>query len=77
MLVGNLNGPARLLVNQIGNSRRWVWLSLVGADGRPVLGATAESPQIRVRWPGRGTDVWNAMPLERWATLREGEGESR
>lgn len=40
VLVANNNGPARLLVNRVGNGRRWIGLKLVGrAGGRDMLGA--------------------------------------
>jgi enediyne biosynthesis protein E4 len=40
VLVTNNNGPARLLVNTIGNRRHWVGVRLVGRDGRrDMLGA--------------------------------------
>ena len=40
VLLTNNNGPARLLVNGVGNRNRWVGLRLVGAGaGRDMLGA--------------------------------------
>jgi hypothetical protein len=40
IVVGNANGPLRLLVNRIGQRRHWIGLRLVGADGRrDMLGA--------------------------------------
>ena len=40
VVVGNDAGPARLLVNEIGNRRHWVGLRLIGADGkRDMVGA--------------------------------------
>ncbi len=40
ILVGNDAGPARLLVNNIGNRQHWIGLRLVGADApRDMLGA--------------------------------------
>ncbi len=42
VLVVNNNGPARLLVNQVGHSRHWLGLRLVaGAPPRDMLGAQA------------------------------------
>jgi hypothetical protein len=41
-LVTNNNGPARLLLNQIGNRNHWLGLRLVGKSGRDMLGATVE-----------------------------------
>jgi hypothetical protein len=39
VLVGNNNGPVRLLVNQAAGSNHWVGLRLVGANGRDQVGA--------------------------------------
>ncbi len=35
-------GPARLLLNQVGGSERWLGLRLVGASGRDMLGARVQ-----------------------------------
>ena len=42
LLEVNNCGPARLLVNQVGNRNPWLGLRLVGAGGRDLLGATVE-----------------------------------
>ena len=42
VLVTNNNGPARLLLNQIGNRNHWLGLRLVGKNGRDMLGAYVE-----------------------------------
>ncbi len=39
VLVANNNGPARLLVNETGDRRRWVGLRLIDRRGRDALGA--------------------------------------
>ena len=39
VLVGNDGGPARLLINEIGNRNHWLGLRLTGAGGRDMLGA--------------------------------------
>jgi hypothetical protein len=39
VLITNNNGPARLLINHVGQRNRWVGLRLVGAQGRDMLGA--------------------------------------
>jgi len=40
VVVGNASGPLRLLINGIGQRRRWIGLRLVGQDGRrDMLGA--------------------------------------
>ena len=47
MLVSNLAGPARLLMNAVGNRSHWLGLRLVGAGGRDMLGA-----RVRIERPG-------------------------
>ena len=42
ILVTNNNGPARLLLNQIGNRNHWLGLRLVGKSGRDMLGAQVD-----------------------------------
>jgi hypothetical protein len=43
VIIGNNNGPVRLLVNNVGNRRHWVGLRLVsGAHARDMLGARVE-----------------------------------
>ncbi len=42
VLIGNNNGPARLLVNQAADGRHWLGLRLVGVGGRDMLGARVE-----------------------------------
>ena len=111
VLVGNNNGPARLLVNRIGQQGRWIGLRLVGAaaprdmlgarvtvtrpDGSSLarraradgsyasandprvlvgLGGSAERVDVRVEWPGGGSDAWTGLPAGGWVTLTEGGG---
>jgi hypothetical protein len=54
VLVGNNNGRAELLVNEVGNRRHWVGLRLVGrgTPGRDMLGARVEVelPDGRALW---------------------------
>jgi hypothetical protein len=45
VLIGNNNGPTRLLVNQVADGRHWVGLRLVGAGGRDMVGARVEVVQ--------------------------------
>jgi len=60
VLVANNNGPARLLINQIGNRNHWLGLRLLVEDGsRDALGArvevipaTGQSRRRRVRTDG-------------------------
>ena len=42
VVVANNAGPARLLLNQIGDQNHWLGLRLVGRDGRDMLGAWVE-----------------------------------
>src|SRR5262249_1185228 len=43
VVVGNINGPARLLINNIGNRNHWIGLRLIGAlTKRDMLGARVE-----------------------------------
>ena len=42
LLITNNNGPARLLLNNVGNSNHWLGLRLVGKNGRDMLGAQVE-----------------------------------
>jgi enediyne biosynthesis protein E4 len=42
VLVANNNGPARLLLNQVGNTNHWLGLRLIGKSGRDQLGAKVE-----------------------------------
>jgi hypothetical protein len=38
------------------------------------LGDTAKIVKIRVEWPGGHVEEWTDVPVDRYATLREGEG---
>ncbi|PYR33476.1 MAG: hypothetical protein DMF90_20610, partial [Acidobacteria bacterium] len=42
VVIANLNGPARLLVNHNGDRSHWLGLCLVGSGGRDMLGARVE-----------------------------------
>jgi hypothetical protein len=42
VLIGNNNGPTRLLINQATGGRHWIGLRLVGNGGRDMLGARVE-----------------------------------
>ena len=42
VLVTNNNGPARLLLNQLGNRNHWLGLRLVTKNGRDALGARVD-----------------------------------
>ena len=45
VLIGNNNGPVRLLVNQSADGRHWIGLRLAGVGGRDMLGARVEIVQ--------------------------------
>ncbi len=38
VMITNNNGPARLLINQVGTRNHWLGLMLVSANGHPVIG---------------------------------------
>src|SRR6185436_14740799 len=42
VVVNNINGPARLLINNVGNRNHWLGLRLVDARGRDLVGARVE-----------------------------------
>jgi hypothetical protein len=42
VLIGNNNGPTRLLINQIADGRHWIGLRFIGANRRDALGARVE-----------------------------------
>ena len=52
VLIGNNNGPTRLLINQIVSGHHWIGLRLVGVGGRDMLGARVEVVQAgaTTRW---------------------------
>ena len=55
MLLGNLAGPARLLINDAGNRSHWLGLRLVGAGGRDMLGS-----RVRIERTGEPT-LWRRV----------------
>jgi hypothetical protein len=52
VLIANLNGPVRLLVNNIGSRSHWMGLRLAGPGGRDMLGARVEIK------PREGPSLW-------------------
>jgi hypothetical protein len=38
------------------------------------LGESAEAPRVRVIWPSGETEEWASVPIDRYTTLRQGEG---
>ena len=39
------------------------------------LGASAEAPRVRVSWPSGRVEEWPEVPIDRWTTLQEGNGQ--
>ena len=59
IVVANANGPARLLINEVGTRNHWIGLRLVGTDGhREVVGAWVECVLAdgSIRWRRAHTD---------------------
>ncbi len=58
ILVGNNNGPARLLINNIGNHNHWLGLRLLDTSGREALGAkvVVSRPGVKSVWRRVRTD---------------------
>ena len=38
------------------------------------LGTSAETPRVRIVWPGGRIEEWNDLPVDQYTTLTEGEG---
>jgi hypothetical protein len=38
------------------------------------LGNTTSVSSVRVEWPGGSTEEWTNVPLDRYTTLKQGEG---
>ena len=110
VLIGNNNGPVRLLINQAAQRHHWLGLRLVGPRGRDMVGArveivrkgkpsvwrrshadgsyaSANDPRVlvglgestdpvtvRVRWPDGKMETWIDQAVDRYVTLRQGEG---
>jgi hypothetical protein len=112
------NGPIRLLINNVGNTRHWIGFRVLGRQGRDIVGARvgivrpstsalgADAPtvwrraradgsyasandprvlvglgdtatiidKVRVEWPDGRVEEWTNVPLDRYTTLKEGEG---
>jgi hypothetical protein len=58
LLVTNNNGPARLLLNNVGNRSHWLGLRLLGRSGRDALGA-----RVAV-YPTSGRALWRRARAE-------------
>ena len=68
VLVGNNNGPARLLINQAANRNHWIGLRWWDGSGRDMLGARVEMSARRRRRSGVGRARTAATPRP---TIRE------
>jgi len=111
VLIGNNDGPVRLLINQAAQGHHWLGLSAVSGHRRTSLGArveivrkgrpslwrrsradgsyaSANDPRvlvglgessdpvaIRVRWPDGKMETWTDQTIDRYVTLRQGEGK--
>ena len=62
VLIGNNNGPTRLLINQAANGRHWIGLRLVGVGGRDMVGARVEITRKGERRVGVGRARTAATP---------------
>lgn len=58
IVVGNDNGPIRLLRNHVGNRQHWIGVRLIGAGGRDMLGA-----RVAVRREGQAP-LWRRARAE-------------
>jgi hypothetical protein len=110
VVVANDNGPIRLLINNVGSSKHWVGVKVLGRQRRDLVGtrvgiirptgptlwrraradgsyASANDPRVlvglgdtgkidkvRVEWSGGNAEEWTNVPVDRYTTLKEGEG---
>ena len=72
---------ARVEVSQGEDKRLWRRARSDGSyasaqDPRVLvgLGESADSPTVRVVWPSGRFEEWTDLPIDRYTTLREGEG---
>jgi len=57
-----------------------VTISVVDPSTSSTRSATLESteaPRVRVRWPNGDVEEWPTLAIDRWTTLKEGEGGAR
>ena len=38
------------------------------------LGGSAASPRVQVQWPDGRSEEWSSVAVDRWTTLKQGEG---
>jgi hypothetical protein len=86
-LVGGSRAPRDMLGARVGVSRSsgpTLWRrarsdgSYASANDPRVhvgLGASTEQPHVEVRWPDGTREQWSAVPIDRWTTLKQGEGK--
>jgi enediyne biosynthesis protein E4 len=39
------------------------------------LGGPSAAPRVQVKWPDGRAEEWWTVPVDRWSTLRQGEGK--
>ena len=73
---------ARVAVVRDGEPARWRRVRTDGSyasanDPRVLvgLGESAQAPHVRVLWPSGRTEAWNSVPIDRYTTLIEGQGQ--
>ena len=73
---------ARVAIARQGGARLWRRARSDGSyasanDPRVLagLGGSSDPPLIEVHWPGGRVETWAQVPIDRWTTLREGEGQ--
>jgi hypothetical protein len=74
---------ARVAVTRANGSTAWRRARADGSyasanDPRVLvgLGESAAPVQVRVIWPSGRVEVWSDLPVDRYMTLREGEGRA-
>ena len=73
---------ARVAVVRDGEPARWRRVRTDGSyasanDPRVLvgLGESAQAPHVRVLWPSGRAEAWNSVPIDRYTTLIEGQGQ--
>jgi enediyne biosynthesis protein E4 len=78
VLIGNNNGPTRLLLNQTAEGRHWIGLKLVGIGGRDMLGARVEVVRVGTsRWRRARSDGSYASANDPRVIVGLGESSER
>ena len=92
-LLVNNSGPARLLINNVGQNQRWIsFRALSATTGLDALGArvglvrrvvmsleasAADTLVVRVQWPGGDVEEFTEIAAARYNALEEGTGTRR